>query len=74
MNPIRIAQGPPTEEGNYSFSFDKGKTWHSTAVFWYRYTKTDDYLCGQFGSSGIQPVNYANCIWSTRIPDPEKME
>lgn len=75
MNPIRIASGPPKEEGNYSFSFDDGKTWHSTAVFWYRLTITpQQYLCGQFGSSGIRPVNTAECIWSTRIPDPEEME
>lgn len=66
-NPIRIAQGPPTEEGLYLWRPAEGTQWipiRVTESLW-GYSELEPLALKDWNTRGQ---------WSTRIPDPEEME
>ena len=72
-NPIRIAQGPPTEEGNYLYQMKhmvKRNEWAPIKIV----NERGRLVC--FGTRHpVAEITHSRIIrWSTRIPDPEKME
>lgn len=71
MNPIRIAQGPPTEEGDYKCRKDKLK-WQLCTSWW---NGSDLWITALSGyKRPLSQMVRAGWQFSTRIPDPEEME
>ena len=72
MNPIRIAPGPPTEEGWYWIKEKPAYSWGVVRVrkrFCGKLTTDYSPMCNTIE----QLMNlFPQCQWSTRIPDPEE--
>jgi len=70
---IRIAKGPPTCEGNYSYAMEGENKWVSVNVFMWAYREHEELCVMSRDTKGIVAVESFfthGWIWSTRIPDP----
>ena len=70
-NPIRIAQGPPTEAGNYLLrDLDRDSNWRAVVVV--KTSRGTLILIAGDTQVAVSKTKGASFQWSTRIPDPEE--